>query len=123
MKNKSYKIRKLEKNRKSILTDDLEHCYICKKQGVFLHEIFYGNNRINSMKYRCIVPLYLEHHTGNSGVHNNIELDKMLKMICERKFLEVYECDIEYYNNYRYQWNLKKMTPVQYRNHLFASIA
>lgn len=23
-----------------------------------------------------------------------------------------------YYNNYRYQWNLKKMTPVEYRNHL-----
>lgn len=23
-----------------------------------------------------------------------------------------------YYNNYRYQWNLKKMTPIQYRNHL-----
>ncbi|WP_412070630.1 IS3 family transposase, partial [Peribacillus simplex] len=22
-------------------------------------------------------------------------------------------------NHYRYQWNLKKMTPVQYRNHLF----
>ncbi|WP_375293644.1 MULTISPECIES: IS3 family transposase, partial [Clostridium] len=22
---------------------------------------------------------------------------------------------------YRYQWNLKKMTPVQYRNHLLAS--
>ncbi|WP_394873260.1 IS3 family transposase, partial [Clostridium butyricum] len=22
------------------------------------------------------------------------------------------------YNNYRYQWNLKKMTPKQYRNHL-----
>lgn len=30
---------------------------------------------------------------------------------------------IEYYNNYRYQWNLKKMTPVQYRNHLFEYIA
>lgn len=25
---------------------------------------------------------------------------------------------IKYYNNYRYQWNLKKMSPVQYRNHL-----
>jgi transposase InsO family protein len=25
---------------------------------------------------------------------------------------------MNYYNNYRYQWNLKKMTPVQYRNHL-----
>ncbi|MBX4259629.1 IS3 family transposase [Clostridium estertheticum] len=23
-----------------------------------------------------------------------------------------------YYNRYRYQWDLKKMTPVQYRNHL-----
>ncbi|WP_131799012.1 IS3 family transposase, partial [Bacillus mycoides] len=23
-----------------------------------------------------------------------------------------------YYNYYRYQWNLKKMTPVQYRDHL-----
>jgi transposase InsO family protein len=30
---------------------------------------------------------------------------------------------IEYYNNYRYQWNLKKMTPVKYRNHLLASFA
>lgn len=27
-----------------------------------------------------------------------------------------------YYNNYRYQWNLKKMTPVQYRNHLLNSL-
>lgn len=25
-----------------------------------------------------------------------------------------------YYNNYRYQWNLKKMTPIQFRNHLLA---
>ncbi|MCT4507881.1 MAG: IS3 family transposase, partial [Tepidibacter sp.] len=32
------------------------------------------------------------------------------------------KCEIKqymtYYNNYRYQWGLKKMTPVQYRNHL-----
>jgi putative transposase len=25
---------------------------------------------------------------------------------------------MDYYNNYRYQWNLKRMTPAQYRNHL-----
>lgn len=25
---------------------------------------------------------------------------------------------IDYYNNHRYQWDLKKMTPVEYRNHL-----
>lgn len=23
-----------------------------------------------------------------------------------------------YYNNYRYQWDLKMMTPIQYRDHL-----
>lgn len=28
---------------------------------------------------------------------------------------------IYYYNNYRYQWNLNKMTPVKYRNYPIAS--
>ncbi len=28
---------------------------------------------------------------------------------------------MKYYNNYRYQWGLKKLTPVQYRNQLLAS--
>ena len=28
---------------------------------------------------------------------------------------------MDYYNNYRYQWKIKKMTPVQYRNHLLKS--
>lgn len=30
--------------------------------------------------------------------------------------------EYEDYNNFRYQWNLKKMTPIQYRNHLLESI-
>ena len=25
---------------------------------------------------------------------------------------------IDYYNNFRYQWNLKKLTPIQFRNQL-----
>lgn len=28
---------------------------------------------------------------------------------------------MDYYNNYRYQWNLKKLTPIQYRNQLCAA--
>lgn len=28
---------------------------------------------------------------------------------------------MDYYNNYGYQWNLKKMTPIQYRNHLLVA--
>lgn len=30
--------------------------------------------------------------------------------------------EYEDYNNFRYQWNLKKTTPIQYRNHLLESI-
>jgi transposase InsO family protein len=29
---------------------------------------------------------------------------------------------MNYYNNYRYQWALKRMTPVQFRNHLLGSM-
>ena len=29
---------------------------------------------------------------------------------------------IFYYNNHRFQWNKKKMTPVQYRNHLLLNL-
>lgn len=38
-----------------------------------------------------------------------------------KTFEELYtliENYMQYYNNERYQWNLKKMTPVEYRNHL-----
>lgn len=28
---------------------------------------------------------------------------------------------MDYYNNYRCQWNLKKLTPIQYRNQLMAA--
>ncbi|MGL4365727.1 MAG: IS3 family transposase, partial [Cetobacterium sp.] len=31
---------------------------------------------------------------------------------------KVIENYIDYYNNHRCQWNLKKLTPVQYRNQL-----
>ena len=42
-----------------------------------------------------------------------------LKQIKSFKELEKYiDSYIFYYNNKRPQWNRKKMTPVQYRNHL-----
>jgi len=28
---------------------------------------------------------------------------------------------MDYYNNYRYQWRLKKLAPVQYRNRLLVA--
>jgi putative transposase len=34
---------------------------------------------------------------------------------------QMVDSNIEEYNNQRYQWGLKKMTPVQYRGHLLAA--
>lgn len=94
MKKKSYKLTKLEKNRFSIVTDNLEQCYICGMPKNHLHEVFYGNNRINSMKYGCIVPLCAYCH---SKIHNDIQIDLILKKELERAFIDVYKCNADYF--------------------------
>ena len=58
---------KLEKSRYSILTDDLEHCYICRFQGRKvlrddLHEVYGGANRKRSILNGLVVPLCRKHH-------------------------------------------------------------
>ena len=57
MKNKSNKLAKLERNRKSIFTEDLEHCYICGKSKDHLHELFFGRNRLVSIKFSFVIPV------------------------------------------------------------------
>lgn len=73
MHKKSKKLTKLEKNRKSVFTDDLEHCYLCGKKKNDLHEVFGGRNRINSIKYNFILPLCRECHSSNQNntIFNN----------------------------------------------------
>lgn len=83
-------IKTLEKNRYSILTDNLSRCYLCPKPKNHLHEIYFGKNRINSMKYGCVVPLCASCHRK---VHSNIELDLKLKKLCQKRFIEVYDVD------------------------------
>ena len=78
IKKKSNKLAELERNRFSILTDDLEHCYICKKiyfrlvPREDLHEIFGGRNRQISMRKGFVVPLCRK-------CHDNERVKKFLK--------------------------------------------
>lgn len=67
MHNKSKKLTKLEKNRKSVFTEDLEHCYLCGRKKEDLHEIYAGRNRINSIKYNFVLPLCRECHSLNQN--------------------------------------------------------
>lgn len=67
MHKKSKKLTKLEKNRKSVFTDDLEHCYLCGKKKNDLHEVYGGRNRINSIKFNFVLPLCRECHSNNQN--------------------------------------------------------
>ncbi|WP_455795954.1 IS3 family transposase [Clostridium butyricum] len=42
-------------------------------------------------------------------------------MIIVRVFFKILTSTTRYYNDYRYQWGLKKLAPVQYRNQLLAA--
>ena len=86
MHNKSKKLTKLERNRASVFTDDLEHCILCGKPREHLHEIIYGKNRINSIKYNFVIPLCANHHTGKDGIHFNKDLDLYYKRLCQIYF-------------------------------------
>lgn len=87
LKSKSSKLTKLERDRFSILTDNLDYCYVCGNKKDNLHEVYFGNNRINSMKYGCILPLCYKHHIQ---IHNDIKIDLFYKRLMQAKFIEVY---------------------------------
>jgi len=67
MKNKSKKLAKLERDRFSVFTDDLEHCILCGKKKNDLHEVFGGRNRLNSIKFNLVIPLCRECHSLNQN--------------------------------------------------------
>lgn len=88
LRQKSKKLAKLEKNRFSILTSDLDHCIICGVKKDNLHEVFFGTaNRTKSMVWGCVIPLCFAHHTE---MHKNIEWQKHWHIEAEKKFLYYY---------------------------------
>ena len=63
IRQKSTKLARLEKNRFSVFTDDLEYCIICGVKKNHLHEIFFGANRQKSMQYGFVIPVCTTCHT------------------------------------------------------------
>lgn len=78
--------------KKSVITEDMEHCIICGRPYPQIHHVFYGTgNRKLSDKLGFVVPLCQEHHTGPNGVHFNKKLDIALK----RKSQKIYESKVD----------------------------
>lgn len=88
LKNKTSELAKMERNRTSILTDDMETCFICKKQASSIHEIFRGRNRQKSMLYGLVVPLCNTCHTlvDNDKYASELLLERQAKEIFTQKY-------------------------------------
>lgn len=87
IKSKTNKLAKLEKNRFSILTDNMQKCYLCNRRKEHIHEIYKGSNRQRSMKNGFCIPICEEHHIETE---NNSKLDKDLKKECQEKYEETH---------------------------------
>ena len=76
----------------SVITDDMDHCYICGRNRECLHEVFYGTaNRKLSIKYGMVIPLCNFHHNmSDMGIHFNYFLDTKVKQEAQYRFNEVY---------------------------------
>lgn len=98
MRNKRYKLVKLEKNRTSILTEDLEHCILCGANDPDINEIFMGRNRLNSIKYGLLIPLCRTHH---QEYHNNRNLQMHYMKIGLDEFLKEHTKE-EFQNSFKY---------------------
>lgn len=92
MKQRTHKQARLERERFSIFTDNLDVCYICKNKKDDLHEIFMGAKRLASIRYGLVLPLCRLHHIE---MHNDTETRLKWNKIGQKKAMEYYNWDKE----------------------------
>lgn len=115
-------IKRLKKNKTVIINEDTK---IHSDQGVHytspkFHVLLkkYNIQQSMSRKGNCWDNAPMESYFGHMKDELNLDTCFSFRDVCNE--IKDY---IAYYNNYRYQWGLEKMTPVKYRNHLLASLA
>lgn len=85
MKNKTNKLRNLERNRYSVFYDDLDVCCNCgSTYRLTKHELFSGRNRRNSMIYGFVLPLC-------ERCHQMLQEDYSFNMKWKKKSQEYFE--------------------------------
>lgn len=90
MRKKTSKLKNMEKNRYSIITNDLSVCYICKRPKDDLHEIYSGAYRKLSMVYGAVLPLCRECHCK---IHNDNDMALKYKKLYQTLFEQKYTRD------------------------------
>ena len=69
----------------SIMTDDMESCYVCGARADEIHHVLHGPDKKLSEKYGLMVPLCRECH--NKVHHQGGEFDRILKQDAQRAYL------------------------------------
>ncbi len=88
LKTKTKRLNKLERNRFSLFTDDLNSCFICGNKKDHLHEIFSGRNRQNSMRYGLVLPICSDCHMM---YQNDPMFNEFWHKKAQLKFMEYYK--------------------------------
>lgn len=88
IKKKKYKLAKLENNRFSIITENLDKCFICGAKKEELHEVFEGKNRQMSMKYGLVIPICRKCH---KSIPNNKTLREKIHKVGQKAFKNRYK--------------------------------
>lgn len=90
LKKKSKKLAKLEKNRFSIITNNLDKCYICGAKKEELHEVFAGKNRQMSMRYGLVIPVCRKCH---KMIPKDKTLNEKLHKVGQKAFEKKYKTE------------------------------
>lgn len=110
IKKRTYKLAKREKERFSILYDDLTKCCVCgSSTNIELNEVFEGSYRQLSIKYGCVVPLCHLHH---KQFHNDRQMNLYFKSLFQTEFEKTHSCEefIKIFKkNYIYLYEKERM--------------
>lgn len=101
MKKKSYKLAKAERNRFSIIQDDMSICFFCGGQAQSIHELIGGMNRLMSIKYGLCVGACLRCHRI---VEDNEKIKQKYQVLGQDAFEKKYSNELfmqEFKMNYR----------------------
>ena len=93
-----------KEKRRSVLTDDLEHCYLTGSPVVHIHHVFGGPNRGLSEEDGFIVPLRPDlHNLSGAGVHFDRKLDLYFKRLCQEAYEKTGSRE-DFINRYGKSW-------------------
>lgn len=100
IKKQSAKQKKKETNRYSIITNNLDECYLCDKKKKDIHETIGGCNRPKSIEWGLTIPLCRTCHTE---LENNQKLKREIQQLGQKTFEEKYSHELfmqEFKRNY-----------------------